>query len=235
MITVNVGGSLFATNMSTLTKYSDSMLFTMFRGSHQIVRDREGNPFIDANPAYFGHILEFLRHETMPPAELAVQMYHQACYYVIAPLIDRLKITPIVSRMLVKEAIRELYPGYNDAKQRIVEVAMKNAVTSGDPKKGTATVHAFREHFKPSKPEYADHVCVASMADVAIGPWSLTTKPEVVLKMLRLDLQEDGYEVAREDSKSVVRCEYFSGDSDDLWNGTIEHCTNIVATIVLHF
>jgi len=61
-IRLNVGGSYFVTTKSTLTKFSDSMLGTMFSGRHKIVVDKEdGSVFIDRSPKYFDQILSYLR------------------------------------------------------------------------------------------------------------------------------------------------------------------------------
>jgi len=61
-IRLNVGGSLFLTTKSTLTKFSDSMLGTMFSGRHKIVVEKEDSAvFIDRSPQYFSQILNYLR------------------------------------------------------------------------------------------------------------------------------------------------------------------------------
>ena len=55
---------MFKTQISTLTKYPDSMLAIMFQhtvnGLAPMTKD--GAYFLDANPLYFGEILDYLRH-----------------------------------------------------------------------------------------------------------------------------------------------------------------------------
>lgn len=53
VISLNVGGYLFTTSLSTLQKYEDSMLAVMFSGRHEIVKDENGRYFIDRDGKYF--------------------------------------------------------------------------------------------------------------------------------------------------------------------------------------
>jgi hypothetical protein len=60
-VTLNVGGSLFTTSITTLTKYPDSMLATMFSGRHTLLPESDGTYFIDRDGTYFRYILNYLR------------------------------------------------------------------------------------------------------------------------------------------------------------------------------
>jgi len=66
IVKLNVGGQIFVTKISTLTKYPDSMLALMFNhtdeGMSPMAKTKDGAYFLDANPVYFGEILEYLRH-----------------------------------------------------------------------------------------------------------------------------------------------------------------------------
>ena len=57
---------MFKTQISTLTKYPDSMLAIMFQhtvnGLAPMPMTKDGAYFLDANPLYFGEILDYLRH-----------------------------------------------------------------------------------------------------------------------------------------------------------------------------
>jgi len=66
IITLNVGGTLFTTLRTTLTKHPSSMLAAMFSGLHPITRTEQGHAFIDRNPKFFGMILEYLRTDEIP-------------------------------------------------------------------------------------------------------------------------------------------------------------------------
>ena len=65
IITLDVGGQMFKTQISILTKYPDSMLAIMFQhtanGLAPMPMTKNGAYFLDANPLYFGEILDYLR------------------------------------------------------------------------------------------------------------------------------------------------------------------------------
>jgi hypothetical protein len=66
LVEVNVGGTVFVTFVSTLTKHPSSMLATMFSGRHPMARDRLGRPFVDRSPKMFALVLEYLRTDMFP-------------------------------------------------------------------------------------------------------------------------------------------------------------------------
>ena len=57
---------MFKTQTSTLTKYPDSMLAIMFQhtanGLAPMPMTKDGAYILDANPVYFGEILDYPRH-----------------------------------------------------------------------------------------------------------------------------------------------------------------------------
>ena len=59
---LNVGGQIYTTSLSTLTKYSESMLGAMFSGRFPLKQDANGDYFIDRDGSLFGYVLEFLRN-----------------------------------------------------------------------------------------------------------------------------------------------------------------------------
>ena len=61
IIRLNVGGHTFATTLSTLTRYPESRLGSMFSGRHELVKDEAGAHFIDRDGRHFHEILNFLR------------------------------------------------------------------------------------------------------------------------------------------------------------------------------
>jgi hypothetical protein len=61
MIKLNVGGHMFTTTRTTLTRFPDTMLGAMFSGRHALVKDGNGAYFIDRNGRHFEPILDFLR------------------------------------------------------------------------------------------------------------------------------------------------------------------------------
>ncbi|XP_050408781.1 BTB/POZ domain-containing protein KCTD7 [Patella vulgata] len=129
VINLNVGGKVFATRLSTLTKYADSMLAVMFSGRHEVDKDAEGNYFIDRDGEYFGHILSFLRHEDLPPAEVAENVMKDAMFYGIHPLEDLLKSSPaLFAEYVVRDNIRLKLSSYEDVKRKITALAKQQAL-----------------------------------------------------------------------------------------------------------
>jgi BTB/POZ domain-containing adapter for CUL3-mediated RhoA degradation protein len=61
-VRLNVGGHLYMTSLSTLTR-RDSMLSAMFSGAIEPRTDSEGFVNIDRDGALFGYILNFLRDD----------------------------------------------------------------------------------------------------------------------------------------------------------------------------
>jgi len=62
-VKLDVGGKLFSTTISSLTKYPDSMLGAMFSGRYEIMKNDDDCVFIDRDPKYFRYVLDFLRND----------------------------------------------------------------------------------------------------------------------------------------------------------------------------
>ncbi|XP_062396649.1 BTB/POZ domain-containing protein KCTD6 [Sardina pilchardus] len=92
-VTLNVGGHLYTTTMSTLQRYPDSMLGAMFCGDLPTTRDSQGNYFIDRDGTLFHYILNFLRTSelTLPIDFMKTDLLRkEADFYQIEPLIQSL-------------------------------------------------------------------------------------------------------------------------------------------------
>ncbi|XP_077987421.1 BTB/POZ domain-containing protein kctd15-like [Glandiceps talaboti] len=61
MVSLNVGGKLYTTSLTTLTRFPDSMLGAMFSGNVPVQTDDKGNYLIDRDGELFRHVLNFLR------------------------------------------------------------------------------------------------------------------------------------------------------------------------------
>ena len=62
VITLNVGGAIYTTTLSTLTRYPESMLGAMFNGQYIPTKmDKQGHYFIDRDGSMFKYILQYLR------------------------------------------------------------------------------------------------------------------------------------------------------------------------------
>ncbi|XP_059819910.1 BTB/POZ domain-containing protein KCTD21-like [Hypanus sabinus] len=93
-VTLNVGGSLYTTSLTTLTRYPDSMLGLMFGGTLPIKKDLQGNCFIDRDGNMFRYILNFLRTSQLDLPydfqELDL-LNREADFFQIQPLLEALQ------------------------------------------------------------------------------------------------------------------------------------------------
>ncbi len=60
-ITLDVGGKLYTTSLSTLCSDPKSMLAAMFSGRFELNQDEKGAVFLDRDGECFGNILHYLR------------------------------------------------------------------------------------------------------------------------------------------------------------------------------
>ena len=93
-ISLNVGGVQYATSLSTLTKYEDSMFGGMFGSELPTAKDKDGAYFIDRDGQLFRHILNFLRCDELclPDDFKELELLKkEADFYQIAPLIAALE------------------------------------------------------------------------------------------------------------------------------------------------
>ncbi len=94
IISLNVGGVMYQTTLSTLTKYPDSMLSNMFGGYLPSAQDSNGNYFIDRDGKMFRYVLLFLRSSKLllPDDFQELDLLDaEADFFQILPLKDALK------------------------------------------------------------------------------------------------------------------------------------------------
>ncbi len=106
IINLNVGGVIYTTTHSTLTKYPDSMLSKMFTGLLPSAQDSNGNYFIDRDGKLFRYILIFLRSsQLLLPDDFQELdlLAAEADFFQILPLIDALK--PLCDEKLRKSQV----------------------------------------------------------------------------------------------------------------------------------
>ncbi|XP_007542829.1 BTB/POZ domain-containing protein KCTD7 [Poecilia formosa] len=205
VISLNVGGTLFTTRLSTLRRYDDTMLAAMFSGRHYIPRDAEGRYFIDRDGAYFGDILNFLREGELPQRDRVRSVHREAQYYAIGPLLDRLEETQPLTGEKVRQAFLDLLPYYRDNLERIVEIAKLRAMQK-KARFAKLKVCVYKEEmpitpyerplFNSLRFERADgdaklfeHHCDV---DVSFGPWEAVADVYDLLHCIVSDLAQRG-------------------------------------------
>jgi hypothetical protein len=64
VIVLNIGGVLYTTNLSTIKQNiggKGNFFTTLFNGSFELQRDKDGNIFIDRNGKIFEYIIKYIR------------------------------------------------------------------------------------------------------------------------------------------------------------------------------
>jgi len=108
-VKLDVGGKIFSTSMTTLTNAPNSMLSAMFSGRYNLETDPDGTIFIDRNPTYFEHILDWLRTGKVPFLDKfsdKVNLLEEAKYFVLDKLVAQLE-EDIVDNKMHKSRISQ--------------------------------------------------------------------------------------------------------------------------------
>ena len=129
IIKLDVGGQLFQTTISTLSKYPGSMLSAMFShtdaGLSPMPRTEAGHFFLDVNPKFFEIVLEWLRLGeiiTDDPALLKGAL-SMANYFGLDKLLVELE---AVENRSVLSAKRKYYPDTIHLASRITDTILLN-------------------------------------------------------------------------------------------------------------
>jgi len=90
-VKLNVGGKIYETTVSTLTKYP-SVLQSMFSGWYENKKDSNGCIFIDGDGKLFGVILNFLRRGVLPNVVDKNALLAEAEFYGLEVIVSALKV-----------------------------------------------------------------------------------------------------------------------------------------------
>ena len=99
-ITLNIGGQVYATSVSTLTKDPQSKLAAMFSGDHSLNKEEDGSYFIDRDGTHFRYILNYLRDggfedgtQSLLPSDTdtRAELQREAGYYHLTGLVALLR------------------------------------------------------------------------------------------------------------------------------------------------
>jgi hypothetical protein len=95
-IKLDVGGHIYSTSLSTLTRDKFSMLAVMFSGRHKLVLSKENTYFIDRDGTHFRYILNYLRgdlHLDTFPDDVTVlkEVQREADYFQLSGLFEMIE------------------------------------------------------------------------------------------------------------------------------------------------
>lgn len=218
VIDLNVGGYLFTTSLSTLTKYEDSMLAVMFSGRHEIVRDQNDRYFIDRDGKHFRHILNFIRSNDLPPENETLDVLKEAEFFCISNLIAKLEAqSPRVISLRRREYFRQLIPDYDGIKTQIILKATEKkqcfeesrvVITQSDhPKlKGQIPCYNCTREFVS-----VNHACTfeGQPSDITISLKTMDIDMDKLVGFVADELSHDGFRVlaSRVICKFSLRCQ----------------------------
>jgi len=81
IVTFNVGGEKFCTELSTLQKYSDSVLYNLATTSIGVDKDEKGRIFIDRSPKKFRKILQYMRDDSVKKTDMTPEIRDELLFY----------------------------------------------------------------------------------------------------------------------------------------------------------
>ena len=113
IINLNVGGKLYTTSISTLTKYPDSMLGRMFEGDLPSAKDARGNLVIDRDGKLFRYVLVFLRSSKLILPENFNEfalLEEEAEFYQIPEFIAAVKEYPLMKDVFMLNVGGTIFP-----------------------------------------------------------------------------------------------------------------------------
>ncbi|XP_015907526.1 BTB/POZ domain-containing protein KCTD16 [Parasteatoda tepidariorum] len=90
VVELNVGGVLYTTSLSTLTKDTNCLLGQIFTGKESIGKDNKGRYFVDRDGVLFRYILDFLRNQKLVLPENfheRERLKHEAEYFNMSDLV----------------------------------------------------------------------------------------------------------------------------------------------------
>ncbi|XP_069389897.1 BTB/POZ domain-containing protein KCTD14 isoform X2 [Paralichthys olivaceus] len=192
--TLNVGGQLFSTSLSTLRKHPGSRLAEMFSGQPKLRTDAQGRFFIDRDGSHFGAVLEFLRSERLPTEHIQ-EVHREAVHYSIKPLIKLLEETPqMFGEQVGRQQFLSRVPHYRENIEVLIRIARAEAIAA---RCSTIMICVLRTEEDLGCYEEAINSLEADKESVVtFGPWKATLSVKDLLDCVKMDISSQGYKVS---------------------------------------
>ncbi|KAM6158539.1 BTB/POZ domain-containing protein KCTD14 [Rhynchocyon petersi] len=196
VVELNVGGVFFTTTVSTLRKLPGTKLAEMFSSSAKACMDSEGRFFIDRPGTYFGPILNFLRSGQLPTEHIP-EVYREAQFYEIKPLVKLLEDTPkIFGEQVARKQFLLRVPSYSENLELMVRLARAEAMAA---RTSSVLVCVVR---KEEDAVYCMDILRTLEANktsvVKFGPWKAAPDIKDLLDCVKMDIEAQGYQVSYE-------------------------------------
>ncbi|NP_001084643.1 potassium channel tetramerization domain containing 14 S homeolog [Xenopus laevis] len=193
IVQLNIGGEIYTTTLSTLKRCSGSKLFDLFNGQPKLRTDSEGRFFIDRDGKYFRYILEYLRTNQVP-TEFVKEVYKEALFYDIEPLVKILEESPVIFGEIVgKKQFLARVPNYSENIEVIIRIARAEVVAS---RYSNVIVCVARTEDDVGKCHDAfNSLHMDKESVVKFGPWKASPGISDLLDCIKADIEQKGYNV----------------------------------------
>ncbi|XP_060682985.1 BTB/POZ domain-containing protein KCTD14-like [Hemiscyllium ocellatum] len=198
---LNVGGQIYTTTASTLKKYPRSTLAELCSNPGKAIIDRKGRIFIDREGTFFKYILAFLRSGQLP-TRFTQQIYQEALFYNIEPLVELLRDSPeLYGELVGRQQFLSEVPNYMENVEVLIHLARAESVGSRRSwvmvcvvknKEDEAKVLETIRDLGPDKDSL-----------VKFGPWRPSPTASDLLDCIKLDIEKRGYNVSFQPYKAV--------------------------------
>ncbi|NXE20530.1 KCD14 protein, partial [Ardeotis kori] len=194
IVELNVGGEMYTTTLSTLKKHPGSKLAEMFTGQPKLRTDSEGRFFIDRPGTYFKYILEYLRSNQVP-TQCIQDVYREALFYDIEPLIKQLEDSPpIFGELVARKQFLARVPCYSENIELMIRIARAEAVAS---RQSSVIVCVVRTEEDAARCQDAlNSLDTDKKSVVKFGPWKAAPSISDLLDCIQMDVEAKGYKIS---------------------------------------
>ncbi|XP_027798455.2 BTB/POZ domain-containing protein KCTD14 isoform X2 [Marmota flaviventris] len=194
VVELNIGGQIYTTTMGTLRKLPGSKLTEMFCSSTKACTDAEGRFFIDRPGTYFGAILDYLRSGQVPTQHIP-EVYREAQFYEIQPLVKLLEDTPqIFGEQVARKQFLLRVPGYSENLELLLRLARAEAVAARQSSVVVCVMRTEEEATRCAQPLHS--LEARKMPVVKFGPWKVGPEIKDLLYCVEMDIKAQGYQVS---------------------------------------
>ncbi|KAF5927049.1 hypothetical protein HPG69_018315, partial [Diceros bicornis minor] len=193
VVELNVGGEFYTTTVGTLRKFPGSKLAEMFSSSAKACVDLEGRFFIDRPGTYFGLILDYLRSGQLPTQHIP-EVYREAQFYEIKPLVKLLEDTPqIFGEQVARKQFLLRVPGYSENLELMVRLARAEAVAARSS--GVLVCVVPTEENAAFCADALRILEADKRSVIKFGPWKAAPGVHDLLDCVKMDIMAQGYQV----------------------------------------
>ncbi|KAJ8368038.1 hypothetical protein SKAU_G00080660 [Synaphobranchus kaupii] len=193
IVQLNIGGHVYCTSLSTLRKFPNSKLADMFNGQPKLQTDGGGRFFIDRDGTHFKGVLDFLRSQRLP-TEHVQEVYQEALFYDIKPLVKQLEEMPeLFGEMVGRQQFLARLPNYRENLEVIIRIARAEAMAS---RTSSIIVCILRTEEDVSRYNDAiNSLDTDKESVVSFGPWKASPTAGDLLDCIKIDIEAKGYKI----------------------------------------